>query len=70
MPKPRQRLLTNKPITKAEAIALYPTQTALAEALGIGKSAVSEWPDGPILEVHDLKLRYELKPEAFAKRAA
>jgi DNA-binding transcriptional regulator Cro len=66
----KQRLLTSKPITKAEAVALYGSQTALAEALGIGKSAVSQWPDGPIKERHDLKLRYELKPEAFAKQPA
>jgi len=67
--KRKQPLIAIKPCTKAQAISLYPTQTELAEALGISKSAVSNWPDGPILEVHDLKLRYELKPEAFAKRA-
>lgn len=67
--KRKRLLITSKPCTKAQAISLYQTQTELAEALGLGKSAVSMWPDGPILEVHDLKLRYELRPEAFAKRA-
>lgn len=67
---PKKPLFINKPITKAEALSLYSTATELADALGIGKSAVSMWPDGPIPEAHDLKLRYELKPEAFAKKAA
>lgn len=66
----KQKLLTNKPITKAEAIALFGdghgAQQRLAVALGLSKQAVSDWGDGPIPEVHDLKLRYELKPEAFA----
>lgn len=67
--KQQPPLLTRKPITKADALTLYPTATALAEALGVGKSAVSMWDEGPIPEEHDLKLRYELKPGAFARRA-
>lgn len=52
-------------LNKQEAIALFSTAKALATALGISKSAVSQWPDGPIPENHDLKIRYELKPEHF-----
>lgn len=72
MAKPK--LITSKPITKAEAIGLYGgahgSQQRLATALGLSKQAVSDWPDGPIPEVHDMKLRYELMPEAFARPQA
>lgn len=68
MAKPK--LITSKPITKAEAIGLYGdghgAQQRLATALGLSKQAVSDWDEGPIPERHDLRLRYELKPEAFA----
>ena len=50
---------------KQEAIALFSTAKALATALGISKAAVSQWPEGPIPENHDLRIRYELKPERF-----
>jgi len=30
---------------KAKAIKLFGTQVALARAIGIGKAAVSDWPD-------------------------
>lgn len=67
----KQKLITSKPITKAEAVALFGdgrgAQQKLADALGMSKQAVSDWDEGPIPEVHDLKLRYELKPEAFAR---
>lgn len=53
-------------ITKAEAIAAYEGKvSALARALGITGSAVSQWPEGPIGEVHALKLRFVLKPDVF-----
>lgn len=52
-------------LTKREAIALFKTAKGLAEALGVSKSAVSQWPDGPIPVKHDLRIRYELKPERF-----
>lgn len=53
-------------ITKAEAIAAFDGNgAALARALGITASAVSQWPDGPIGEVHALKLRFVLKPDVF-----
>jgi len=35
----------------------------LAACLNISRQAVSQWPeDGAIPEVHELKLRYELRP--------
>jgi hypothetical protein len=53
---------------KDDAIALYGSVTRLADALGISSQAVSMWPDDkPIPEVHRLRLRYELRPEAFEK---
>ena len=52
-------------LSKKEAIALFSSAKELAKALGITKSAVSQWPDGPIPDNHDLRIRYELKPEHF-----
>lgn len=53
-------------ITKADAIAAYDgNAAALARALGITPSAVYQWPDGEVAEVHALKLRFVLKPEIF-----
>ena len=53
-------------ITKAEAIAAYGGNISLlANDLGITRSAIYQWPEGPIAEVHALKLRYVLKPDVF-----
>jgi len=53
-------------ILKKDAIGAYGTQQALADALGIGRTAVTMWPDDrPIPREHQLRLRYELKPEIF-----
>lgn len=53
-------------LTKKQAVKLFKTSTALATALGISKGAVGNWGwDEPIPENHDLKIRHELKPEAF-----
>jgi len=53
-------------ILKEEALALYPTATALANALGITKGAVSQWEEGkPIPDEQALRLRYEIAPEKF-----
>ena len=53
-------------ITKKQAINLFGSAKALYEALGISKQAVSQWPDDkPIPEDKALRIRYELKPEAF-----
>lgn len=58
-------------ITKEQALAAYDGNgAALARALNITPSAVSQWPDGPIGEVHALKLRFLLKPEVFGDIAA
>ena len=54
-------------LTKREAIALFKTAKALSEALGVSKSAVSQWPEGPIPAKHDLRIRYELKPGHFRR---
>ncbi|HLT04801.1 MAG TPA: hypothetical protein VK019_07535 [Pseudomonas sp.] len=56
----------NEPITKEQALAAYENDTkALAAALGITRSAIYQWADGPIPEAQALKLRYVLKPEVF-----
>src|SRR5215469_8706503 len=57
-------------ISKKEAIALFSSAKELAKALGISKAAVSQWPDGPIPDNHDLRIRYELKPEHFRPNPA
>lgn len=56
-------------LSKHEAIALFSSAKELAKALGISKSAVSQWPDGPIPDKHDLRIRYELRPEHFRAAA-
>lgn len=57
-------------ISKQSAIDAYGTHQALADALGISRTAVTMWPDdAPIPEKHALKLRYELRPELFNKQA-
>ena len=53
-------------VTKEQAIELFGTPLALAEALGIERANVYMWPDGePIPEKHALRIRFVLKPEAF-----
>lgn len=54
-------------LTRNEAVALYGSVAALAAALGYtSRHAVYMWPKtGPIPEGAYLKLRYQLKPEAF-----
>jgi DNA-binding XRE family transcriptional regulator len=58
-------------ISKSQALAAYAnSQADLARALGVSRQAVHKLPDGPIPERWELKLRYELKPDVFAKQAA
>lgn len=58
-------------ITKSDAVNLFGgNQAALARALGIQRAAVSKWADGPIPERWALKIRYQIKPEAFTNQAA
>lgn len=54
-------------ITRQQAIDLYGTAAALAEALGYtSRHAVYMWPkQGNIPREPYLRLRYELKPDAF-----
>lgn len=55
-------------ITKKQAVSLYNgNQAALARALGIGRAAVSKWPEGPIDERYALKIRFVLRPDCFEK---
>lgn len=50
----------------SDAVAAYGTQQALADALGISRSAVAMWDrEKPIPKEHALRLRYELRPDAF-----
>jgi hypothetical protein len=55
-------------VTKDEAITLFGSVEKLRIALGLKtRSAIYMWPaDKPIPEVHELRIRHELKPEAFA----
>ncbi len=54
-------------ISRQQAIDLYGSASALADALGYtSRHAVYMWPkDGPIPNEPYLRLRYQLKPEAF-----
>lgn len=56
-------------VTKELALKLFGTPLELAQALGIERANVYMWKDGePIPEKHALRIRYELKPEAFRSR--
>jgi len=57
-------------ISKEEAIALFGSRTALADALGITIQAVGQWDDDAIPEKQAMKIRYVLKPEAFEGETA
>lgn len=54
-------------LTRTEAVSLYGSAAALADALGYAsRHAIYMWPKtGPIPEQPYLRLRYQLKPEAF-----
>lgn len=55
-------------LQKEVAIALYGNQSKLARALGVTRAAVSKWEDNkPIPQAQALRIRYELKPEAFSE---
>jgi transcriptional regulator with XRE-family HTH domain len=57
-------------ILKKDAIEAYGTQQALADALGISRTAVTMWSnDRPIPKEHQLRLRYELLPDVFGEPA-
>lgn len=63
--------MTAPAITKTEALAAYDNNaSALARALGIKPQAIYQWDDGPIGEVHALKLRFVLKPDVFGSPTA
>lgn len=54
-------------ITRQQAIALFGSAVKVADALGYtSRHAVYMWPKtGPIPREPYLRIRYELKPEAF-----
>jgi predicted transcriptional regulator len=54
-------------IHKSDLLQVYKTQAAVARALGITRSAVSQWGD-VIPELQRFRLR-ELQPEVYAKVA-
>lgn len=55
----------NQTVTKKQAIEAYGSVAGLADALGITRSAIYQWPDGPIAEVHALRLLYVLRPSGL-----
>jgi hypothetical protein len=58
-------------IDKKQALDAYAgNASALARALQITPQAIYQWPDGPILELHALKLWFVLRPEYFQSLAA
>lgn len=54
-------------LTKEEAIGLFGSVKRLRDALGLRtRSAIYMWKPGePIPEVHELRIRHELRPDAF-----
>ena len=58
-------------LTKERAVALFGSPLILADALGISRANVYMWEDGkPIPQKHALRIKYELKPEAFKRKRA
>lgn len=58
-------------MTKREALAYFRNAADMAAQLGISRSAVSLWDDDkPIPKVHELNIRFVLKPKKLAKKAA
>lgn len=57
-------------LTRTQAINLFGSAVSLAQALGYkSRHAVYMWPkDDAIPEAAFLKIRYQLKPDAFDKR--
>lgn len=55
-------------IRKETALALFGGVTQLAKALGITAAAIYQWPnERPIPHQQYLRIRYEIRPEAFTK---
>lgn len=54
-------------ISKKQAVEAYGSVGALADALGITRSAIYQWPDGPIADVHALRILYVLQPAGLAE---
>lgn len=51
---------------KERAIEIYGSAANLAHALGITRSAVSQWKSGKnIPREHELRIRYELRPDLW-----
>ncbi len=58
-------------MTKREALKYFKTSVALANALGISKQSVSQWPlDEDIPEMRALKLKYEIIPNLERRKSA
>jgi len=57
--------LTLSPMNKSEAVAFFGSQAALAKALGVSRSSVSEWHDVPVGRQYQLEVitRGALKAE-------
>ncbi len=53
-------------ITKSQAIELFGTVEKLRAALGLkNRQAIYQWSEDRIPEAHFLRIRYELRPDAF-----
>ena len=59
-------------LLKEQAIGLFGSVKGLRDALGLRtRSAIYMWKPGePIPETHELRIRYELKPQAFDANGA
>lgn len=58
-------------LTKSQAVELFGSVERLRVALGLkSRQAIYMWGDDRIPEAHYLRIRYELKPEAFDESGA
>ncbi|WP_185750094.1 Cro/CI family transcriptional regulator [Stenotrophomonas sp. 278] len=54
-------------ISKKQAVEAYGSVGGLADALGITRSAIYQWPEGPIADVHALRILFVLRPPGLEK---
>jgi len=52
-------------MTKSEAIEIFGSSKKVADALGITKGAVSNWPKESIPRARELEIKHILRPELF-----
>ena len=58
-------------ITTNTLLKYFKNRSEIARCLGITTQAVHQWPlDGPIPEMQEMRLKYELRPDIFEAESA